>query len=62
MQKLTTEAQRTQSFSWEMFFCDLCASVVRNLHHETGKLFQTHSLASLVYSTGSGARTALRLS
>ena len=43
MQKLTTEAQRTQSFSWEMFLCDLCASVVRNPYHETGKLFQTHS-------------------
>jgi hypothetical protein len=43
MQKLTTEAQRTQSFPWEMFLCDLCASVVRNLYHETGKLFQTHS-------------------
>jgi hypothetical protein len=39
MQKLTTQAQRTQSFRWEMF---LCASVVRNLHHETGKLIQTH--------------------
>jgi len=47
MQKLTTEAQRTQSFSWEMFLCDLCASVVRNLHQGTGKLFRTYSLVSL---------------
>ena len=46
MQKLTTEAQRTQSFPWEMFLCDLCASVVRNLHDETRNLFQTHSFAS----------------
>ena len=43
MQKSTTEAQRTQSFSWEMFLCDLFASVVWNPHHETGKLFQTRS-------------------
>jgi hypothetical protein len=40
MPNFTTEAQRTQSFPLEMF---LCASVVRNLHHETGMLFQTHS-------------------
>jgi len=44
MQKLTTEAQRTQSFPWEMSLRVLCASVVRNLHDETRKLTQTHSL------------------
>jgi len=46
MLNFTTEAQRTLSFPWEIFLCDLCdlcASVVRNLHDETGKLFQTHS-------------------
>jgi len=42
MPNFTTEAQRTQSFPCEMFLCDLCASVVRNLQHETGKLIQTH--------------------
>jgi len=43
MQKFTTEAQRTQSFPWEMFLCDLCASVVRNLHEKSRKLFRTQS-------------------
>ena len=37
MQKLTTEAQRTQSCRLEIFLGGRCASVVRNLHHKTGK-------------------------
>jgi hypothetical protein len=32
MLNFTTEAQSTQSFPLEKFLCDLCASVVRNLH------------------------------
>jgi hypothetical protein len=43
MLNFPTEAQTAQRFPLEMFLCDLCAFVVRNLHDETGKLFQTHS-------------------
>jgi hypothetical protein len=36
----TTEAQSSERLPLEMFLCDLCASVVRNLHDQAGKRFR----------------------
>ena len=53
MQKLNTEAQRMQSFPWKKFLCDLCASVVRNLHDEKKEVNSDTFLGSQTELQGS---------
>jgi hypothetical protein len=55
MLNFTTEAQRTQGLRWEMFLCDLCASVVRNLHYEQGNYLR-HVLQDRGFCNYSRAR------